>query len=81
MHPTHTTQVKELVAKAYAHCKSTLEKNRGLLDELTEALIEKESVDFGELYDMVEGYAPEIVKKQKANFPPELGAGGTPAPA
>merc|ERR1712228_804659 len=32
-------EVKMIVDKAYAKCKETLTKNRGLLDELTEALI------------------------------------------
>ena len=40
---THTTQVKVLVAKAYATTKETLTKYRGMLDVLTEKLIEQES--------------------------------------
>ena len=53
-------EVKELVARAYAKCKATLTANRELLDELTEALIETETVDFLQLYDMVATYNPKI---------------------
>merc|ERR1719421_942266 len=65
-------EVKELVAKAYKHCKDTLIANRDLLDELTEALIEKETVDFTELYEMVGKYNPEVAEAQKKNFLPNF---------
>jgi cell division protease FtsH len=65
-------EVKALVAKAYKLCKDTLTTNRDLLDELSEALIEKETVDFVELYGMVGKYDPEVAEAQQKNFPPEL---------
>ena len=39
-------EVRVLVAKAYENAKEVLSANRALLDELTEALVEKETVDF-----------------------------------
>merc|ERR1719352_1120814 len=51
-------EVRVLVAKAYESAKDTLGANRELLDELTEALIEKETVHFRELYKMVEKSHP-----------------------
>jgi len=62
-------EVKLLVADAYKVCKDTLSKNRDLLDELTEALIEKETVDFNELQDMVGKYHPDIANAQKLKMP------------
>merc|ERR1719313_2537784 len=55
-------EVRVLVAKAYEHAKEVLGANRALLDELTEALIEKETVDFRELYKMVEKSHPELAR-------------------
>jgi len=65
-------EVKELVAKAYVTCKETLTSHRELLDELTDALIEKETIDYTELYQMVGQYEPEIAARQAANFPADL---------
>ena len=59
-------EVKKIVDKAYKHCYETLSKNRDLLDELTEALIEKETVDFCELQQMVAKYDPERAADQLA---------------
>merc|ERR1719247_944777 len=77
-------EVRELVDRAYAECKKTLSENRELLDEVTDALIEKETIDFRELYAMVGKYAPELAEEQRQNFPPEMGgppagSGGAPA--
>ena len=52
------------MAKAYENAKAVLGANRALLDELTEALIEKETVDFRELYKMVEKSHPELARAQ-----------------
>ena len=52
------------MAKAYEKAKAVLGANRALLDELTEALIEKETVDFRELYKMVEKSHPELARAQ-----------------
>ena len=57
-------EVKELVTKAYVLCKDTLTKNRKLLDDLTQALIEKETVDFNQLSDMVAVDHPELAAAQ-----------------
>ena len=65
-------EVKALVAKAYAKCKATLASHRELMDELTEHLIENESIDFPELYEMVGKYEPELAAAAKVNFPPEM---------
>merc|ERR1719230_1935331 len=51
-------EVKLLVAAAYKHCKDTLVANRELLDELTETLIEDETLDYKQLQDMVSKYYP-----------------------
>jgi len=59
-------EVRKIVDKAYKHCYETLTKNRDLLDELTEALIEKETVDFFELQQMVAKYDPERAADQLA---------------
>jgi hypothetical protein len=59
----------------------TLTENRGLLDELTETLIEKENVDFPELYQMVGKYNPEIAEAAKKNMPPEMRGAKEPVPA
>lgn len=73
VNPAGVSQVKEkeiddevrlLVLKAYESAKATLGANRELLDELTEALIEKETVDFRELYKMVEKKHPEVARAQ-----------------
>ena len=47
------------VAKAYAHAKKTLADNRDLVEDLTEALIEKETVDYRQLAEMIVKYHPE----------------------
>ena len=59
-------EVKIIVDKAYNHCKETLTKNRALLDELTETLIEKENVDYTELQLMVAKYDPARAADQAA---------------
>jgi len=65
-------EVKKLVESAYTRCKETLETNRDLLDELTETLIEEETIDFIGLYELVGKKYPDILESQKANFPPDL---------
>jgi len=62
-------EVKLLVAGAYKVCKDTLVKNRDLLDELTEALIDKETINYSEIQDMVAKYHPDIVDAQKIAMP------------
>jgi cell division protease FtsH len=65
-------EVKKLVESAYARCKETLETNRDLLDEITETLIEEETIDFIGLYELIGKKYPDILESQKANFPPDL---------
>jgi len=60
------SEVKEIVADAYKVCKECLTTNRALLDDLTEMLIDKETVDFQELQDLVGKYNPEMAAAQKA---------------
>ena len=62
-------EVMQLVADAYNTCKATLSANRDLLDELTDALIESETVDFNELQEMVGKYHPEIADAQRLAMP------------
>merc|ERR1740138_7931 len=57
-------EVRVLVLKAYENAKEVLSANRALLDELTDALVEKETVDFRELYKMVEKTQPELARAQ-----------------
>jgi len=52
-------EVKSLVADAYEICKETLSANRPLVEELTEMLIEKETVDYKELEELVKKYYPD----------------------
>jgi cell division protease FtsH len=65
-------EVKMLVAEAYKVCKETLTANRDLLDELTESLIENETVDFVQLQELVGKYHPEIANAQKLKMPAQL---------
>eukprot|EP00310_Coccolithus_braarudii_P018445 CAMPEP_0183350086 /NCGR_PEP_ID=MMETSP0164_2-20130417/16265_1 /TAXON_ID=221442 /ORGANISM="Coccolithus pelagicus ssp braarudi, Strain PLY182g" /LENGTH=635 /DNA_ID=CAMNT_0025521937 /DNA_START=165 /DNA_END=2072 /DNA_ORIENTATION=+ len=58
-------EVKELVAKAYRVAKETLVANRELLEELTEMLIDQETVDFIEMQELVKKYRPEMVDEAK----------------
>eukprot|EP00965_Chrysotila_dentata_P096139 3176264-Pleurochrysis_carterae.AAC.1 len=69
-------EVKEIVADAYRVCKQTLLDNRDLLEELTEMLIDKETVDFKEMQELVGKYHPEIVDAQKLSLPAEAAVMG-----
>jgi len=62
------SEVKALVASAYKVCKDTLNENRPLVEDLTEMLIEKETVDYKELEALVKKYHPN-------------GIGAAPTPA
>ena len=52
-------EVKKIVAEAYDVCKRTLAANRELVDEMVEDMIEKETLDYKELQDLVAKYYPE----------------------
>ena len=62
---------KEIVADAYKVCKECLTTNRALLDDLTEMLIDKETVDFQELQDLVGKYHPQQAQNQANNMKSE----------
>jgi cell division protease FtsH len=49
-------EVKIIVNAAYDHCKATLIENRELVEEMVDALIQKETLDYLELEEMVTGY-------------------------
>ena len=63
--------MKEIVADAYKVCKECLTTNRALLDDLTEMLIDKETVDFQELQDLVGKYHPDSAQNQANNMKAE----------
>ena len=63
--PSGTTKRRlPVVMKAYDNCKAALTENRDLLDELTGRLVEKETVDFRELYEMVGKKHPALAEAQ-----------------
>merc|ERR1711939_193202 len=45
-------EVSKIVEEAYAECKRLLTENKAFVDELTEALIEKETINYDELTAM-----------------------------
>jgi len=51
-------EVKLLVADAYSHTKRILTENREMMDEMTEMMIEKETLDYVELKALVDKYFP-----------------------
>jgi len=59
-------EVKKLVSKAYAHCKKTMTENRDVWEELTEMLIEQETIDYKELEALVKKYYPNGVGSPRA---------------
>jgi len=63
-------EVKELVAGAYQVCKKMMSENRDLIEELVELLIEKETVDYRELAEMVVKYHPELKEKMTSQDVP-----------
>jgi len=63
-------EVKLLVAEAYAHCMKTLTENRQLVEDLTEMLLEKETVDYKELQELVKKYNPDLPGAENIPMPP-----------
>merc|ERR1712039_583426 len=63
-------EVKLLVAEAYAHCMKTLTENRQLVEDLTEMLLEKETVDYKELPELVKKYNPDLPGAENIPMPP-----------
>ena len=64
-------EVTQLVADAYAACKTMLLDNHELLDELTEMLIEKETIDYQEMQELIGRYYPEKANTKKIEMPAE----------
>ena len=64
-------EVTALCREAYEVCKTTLLKNRALLDELTEMLVEKETVDYQEMQALVGKYHPNGVGTETMKLPAE----------
>merc|ERR1719201_2500056 len=63
-------EVTQLCADAYAACKTMLLENRVLLDELTEMLVEKETVDYQEMQALIQKYYPDGLN-EKLKLPAE----------
>jgi cell division protease FtsH len=59
-------EVRRIVDKAYNHAYKTLSDNRALMEELSDTLIEKETVNYTELQEMVAKYNPEMAASQAA---------------
>jgi len=57
-------EIKALVAEAYAHCKKVLTENREMLDEMTEMMIEEETLDYNQLMDLSKKYFPNGVDNE-----------------
>ena len=57
-------EIKVLVADAYAHCKKVLTDNREMLDEMTEMMIEEETLDYNQLMDLSKKYFPNGVDNE-----------------
>jgi len=58
-------EVKELVAEAYKRCKELLYENREMVDEMTEMMIEQETLDYRELQALVDKYYPNGIPGAK----------------
>jgi len=63
-------EVKELVAEAYANCKTLLNENREMMEEMTEMMIESETLDYKELQDLVKKYHPNGIEGTKGLMTP-----------
>merc|ERR1712194_798076 len=64
-------EVTEIVREAYDVCKTMLLKNRALLDELTEELVEKETIDYQEMQALVGKYHPNGIGTENLKLPAE----------
>jgi len=62
-------EVKLLVADAYAHCMAVLLANREIFEEMTEMLLEKETLDYIELQDLLNKYYPDGLGDEKIPLP------------
>uniref|UniRef100_A0A7S2ND14 AAA+ ATPase domain-containing protein n=1 Tax=Haptolina brevifila TaxID=156173 RepID=A0A7S2ND14_9EUKA len=62
-------EVKALVADAYAHCKAVLTANREIFEDMTEQLLEKETLDYKELQALLKKYYPDGLGDEKIPLP------------
>merc|ERR1740127_265038 len=62
-------EVKLLVSDAYEHCKAVIAANREMVDEMVEDLIEKETIDYLELQELLEKYYPDGLGDEKIPLP------------
>jgi len=62
-------EIVKLVSKAYDHCKATLAANREVWEELTDMLIEKETVDYVELENLIKKYYPDGLGNERIPMP------------
>jgi len=62
-------EITKLVAQAYEHCKATLAANRDIWEELTDMLIEKETVDYVEMEALIKKYYPDGLGDEKIPMP------------
>merc|ERR1719484_370754 len=61
-------EVKLLVAEAYEYTKKVLTDNREMVDEMVEDMLEKETLDYKELQDLVLKYYPEGIKSERTGM-------------
>jgi len=62
-------EVKLLVSDAYEHCKAVIAANREMVDEMVEDLIEKETIDYLELQELLNKYYPDGLGNEKIPLP------------
>merc|ERR1712070_86584 len=62
-------EVKALVADAYEHCKAVLNADREMFEDMTEQLLEKETLDYKELQELVNKYYPDGLGTEKIPLP------------
>ena len=61
-------EVKLLVAEAYETTKKMLGDNREMVDEMVEQMIEKETLDYKDLQELVEKYHPGGIKSVRTGL-------------
>merc|ERR1711871_345801 len=62
-------EVKLLVSEAYEHCKAVISANREMVDEMVEDLIEKETIDYLKLQELLKKYYPDGLGTEKIPLP------------
>jgi len=67
-------EVKKLVADAYAHCKAVINANREIVEEMTEDLLEKETLDYKEIQALLVKYYPDGLGDEKVPMPKAVAA-------